>query len=173
MINDIVKNIVRFVILVLLQGLVINHIPLGPYFILFPYVMFILMLPFETPNIVVLGASFVLGLAVDIFYDTQGMHAAACVLMGFSRVYILKLISPREGYDASMKPTVQHMGSTWFVSYAVILILIHHFAFFYIEAFSFSEFFRTLLRVIASSFGTLALIYIIQFLFYRTDNFRI
>src|ERR1700741_4452658 len=170
MITDIIKNIARFAILVLAQGLVLNHVPLGPYFILFPYVMFILMLPFETPPVVILLASFVLGVSVDAFYDTQGMHAAACVLMGFSRVYILKLIAPREGYDASMKPTVQHMGATWFVSYAIILILIHHITFFYIEAFSFSEFFRTLLRSLASSFASLVFIYIIQFLFYRNDN---
>jgi rod shape-determining protein MreD len=173
MITDVIKNTLRFAILVLLQGLVINHIPLGPSLILFPYIMFILMLPFETPNMVLLGSSFVLGLAVDSFYDTQGMHAAACVLMGFSRVYILKLISPREGYDVSMKPTVQHMGLTWFISYAIILTLIHHLAFFYIEAFSFGEFLRTLMRAIVSSFGTLVFIYIIQFLFYRNDSFRI
>ncbi|MFL5752098.1 MAG: rod shape-determining protein MreD [Bacteroidia bacterium] len=173
MITEIVKNIIRFVILVLLQGLVIKHIPLGPYFIMFPYVMFILMLPFETPNLLLLAGSFALGLSVDMFYDTQGMHASACVLMGFSRVYVLKLIAPREGYDASMKPTVQYMGITWFVSYAFILILIHHITYFYLEAFNVSEFFRTLLRVLASSFASLVFIYIVQFLFYRNDNSRV
>ena len=173
MIIDLVKNILRYLGLILLQVLVIRYIPLGSYFIPLPYVMVILMLPFETPNIVTLFASFFLGLILDVFYDTQGMHAAACVLMGFSRVFMLKLIAPREGYDVVTKPTVQHMGITWFVSYSFILILVHHLMFFYIEAFSFNEFLQTLLRVFCSAFSTFVFIYIVQFLFYRNDKFTL
>ncbi len=173
MIIDVLKNIARFLILSLLQVLVISHVPLGSHFVLLPYVLFILMLPFETPKIIVLFASFVLGLTMDAFYDTGGMHAAACVLMGFSRTHILKLISPREGYDNVMKPTVQYMGKTWFSTYALILIFIHHFVFFYLEVFGFSEFFSTLLRALGSTLATFVFIYIVQFLFYRNDKISI
>ena len=86
--------------------------------------------------------------------------------MAFASYFILKYISPREGYDAVLTPTVEDMGLQWFVTFAGSLVLIHHFFFFYLEVFRFSEFFRTLIRALLSSIGTFGLIYLIQFLFY-------
>lgn len=165
MINEIIKNSIRFVILVLLQVLIVQNIRLGSYIILFPYLLFILSLPFETPKLAVLALAFFTGLTIDIFYDSAGLHAAACTLIGYLRYYVLKLLSPREGYDTGLKPTIDSMGSIWFVTYAGIIIFIHHLFFFYLEIFRFSEFFTTLLRVFLSSIGTFVLVYIIQFLF--------
>lgn len=170
MINDIIKNTVRFIILILLQVLIIQNIRLGAYVILFPYVLFILLLPFETPKLTVLFLSFVTGIVIDMFYDTAGLHAATCTLIGFSRYYILKLLSPREGYDVGLKPTIDSMGSVWFITYSAIIIFIHHLFFFYLEIFRFSEFFRTLLRVFLSTIGTFSLTYIIHFLFNANDK---
>jgi hypothetical protein len=75
-------------------------------------------------------------------------------------------MSPREGYDITLKPTVDDMGLQWYITYAGSLILIHHFFFFYLEVFRFSEFFRTFLKVILSSIGTFVLVYLMQFLVY-------
>lgn len=173
MISDVFKNIGRFIVLVLLQVLIVKNINLGRYFIFFPYVLFILLLPFNTPKPLVLLVSFILGLCIDAFYNTQGMHASACVLMAFARGGVLSLLSPREGYDESLKPTVSSMGSAWFTSYALMLIFVHLLLLFYIEAFSFTEFFRTLFRVICSSFATFGFIYMLQFLFYRSNKERL
>lgn len=146
--------------------LVIQNIHLGSYIILLPYVMVIILLPFETNKLVVLLIAFLLGVVVDYFYDSSGLHAAACTALGFSRHYVLKYISPRDGYESGVGPTVEEMGLEWFLRYAGTLVLIHHFALFYLEVFRFSEFFSTLLRVVLSSVGTFALIYLIQFLFF-------
>lgn len=164
--TEIVKNILRFIFLVLLQVMVIQNIHLGTYIIMLPYVLIIIMLPFETPRMVLILVSFVLGVIIDLFFDSSGLHASACTLMGFSRYYVLKFISPREGYDAGVQPTVDDMGLAWFLSYAGTLILIHHLYFFFLEAFRFSEFFRTLSRAIISSIATFGMIYLLQFLFY-------
>jgi hypothetical protein len=169
-INNIIKNSIRFVLLVLLQVLIVQNIRLGSYIILLPYVLFILLLPFETPKLVVLFASFAIGLTIDMFYDTAGIQAAACTFVGFSRYYILKLLSPREGYDPGLIPTVDSMGSIWFLTYSALIIFIHHLVFFYLEIFRFDEFFRTLLRVILSTIGTFSFVYVVQFLFYRKDR---
>lgn len=157
-------------ILILLQVLIVQNIHLGSYIVLLPYVLIIIILPFETPRLVLLGASFLVGVTIDLFYDSSGLHASACTLMGFARYYVLKFISPREGYDAGVQPTVEDMGLAWYLSYAGTLVLIHHLFFFYMEVFRFSEFFRTLLRVILSSVGTFTLIYLIQFLFYTNKK---
>ncbi len=166
MINEIIRNTIRFIALVLLQVLIVQNIRLGSYIILFPYVLFILLLPFETPKLAVLAIAFVTGISIDIFYDTAGLHAATCTLIGFLRYYILKLLAPREGYDAGLTPSIDSMGAIWFMTYAGLIIFIHHLFFFYLEIFRFSEFFSTLLRVFLSSIGTFALVYVIQFLFY-------
>lgn len=173
MISDVLKNIGRFAVLVLLQVLIVKNINLGRYFIFFPYVLFILLLPFNTPKPLTLILAFVLGLCIDMFYDTQGMHAAACITMAFVRSFVLELFAPREGYDEQLKPTIAYMGVGWFSSYALILILVHHLVLFYIEAFTFTEFFRTLLRVLGSTVATFGFIYLMQFLFYRPNKNRI
>lgn len=166
MTTDIIKNIFRFVFLILLQVVIVQNIHLGTYIILLPYVLAIILLPFETPKMLLLFVSFLTGVAIDYFFDSSGLHASACTLLGFSRYYVLKFISPREGYEAGVQPNVDDMGLAWFLRYAGTLILIHHFYFFFLEVFRFSEFFQTFLRALLSSIGTFGFIYMLQFLFY-------
>lgn len=168
MTTEIAKNIARFILLVLLQVLIIQNINLTGYMILLPYVLFVLILPFETNKLLVLFSAFFLGVCIDYFYDSSGLHASACTIMGFARHYVLKYIAPRDGYDVGVKPTIEDMGLEWYLRYAGTLVLTHHFFLFYLEIFRFSEFFHTLLRVILSSIGTLGLIYLIQFLFFTS-----
>lgn len=170
MINAIVINFFRFVFLVLLQVLILNNIQLGGYINPYLYVLFILSLPFDTPVALVMVLSFALGLSVDMFMNTAGMHAAACVLMGYLRSYVLKLIAPREGYEFSVEPNLQNLGPKWYLSYTAILVSFHHLVLFYIEVFRFSEFFSTLFRVILSTIFTLLLVFGIQFLLYKNKN---
>lgn len=172
MISELFKHTFRFIILVLLQTLIIKNIPLGSYLVPLPYILFLLMLPFETMPLIVLLLSFAIGLTVDIFYDSQGINASACVMMGFARFYSLKIISPREGYDVTMKPTVQLMGNSWFMYYTIPLIFIHHLFFFFLEEFGFENTGITLLKTLGSSFVTFVFIYIFQFLFYRKDGVK-
>ncbi|CAN5482666.1 rod shape-determining protein MreD [soil metagenome] len=167
MTNTIIRNILRFFVLVFVQVLIIKHIELGRFINPFLYVLFIIVLPFETPKWLLLVVSFVLGITIDMFYDTPGMHAAACVLMAYIRPGILKLFSPRDGYEFGTQPTIQYLGIPWFLSYAGILIVIHHLILFYIEIFRLHEFFSTLFRVIVSSVFTLLLVVVTQYLFHR------
>lgn len=167
MLNEIIRNIIRFILLVAVQILIINNIELGRFINPFLYVLFIIILPFEAPKWLVLLSAFLIGITMDMFSDTGGMHAAACVFMGYIRPGVLKLFSPRDGYEFGTQPTVQYLGVPWFLSYAGILILSHHLILFYVEIFRFSEFFSTFFRVIVSSFFTLFLVIVTQYLFYR------
>jgi hypothetical protein len=168
--NEIIRNIIRYILLVGVQVLIINNIELGRFINPFLYVLFIIILPFETPKWLVLLSAFIIGITIDMFTDTGGMHAAACVFMGYIRPGILKLFSPRDGYEFGTQPTVQYLGIPWFLSYAGILVLAHHLILFYVEIFRFSEFFSTFFRVIISSLFTLLLVIVTQYLFYRKKN---
>lgn len=158
---------IRFVGLVLVQGLILKNLEAGYLINPFLYVLFILSLPFELPAWIGLLLAFALGFFVDIFYGTMGMHMAACTMMGWARPAILKFMNPRDGYEFGMQPTIQDMGRMWFISYAAILIFVHHFILFYLEIFSFREVWLTFVRVLVSTSATLLLVIITQFLFYR------
>ena len=165
MIGQVTSNIFRFIILVLFQVLILDNIEAGGYLNPFLYILFILMLPFETPDWLVLLLGFFIGLTIDMFTDTLGMHTSASVFAAFIRKFILRIIAPRDGYEASFKPTFRQMGFSWFLAYASILIFAHHFMLFFLEIFRLSDFFFTFLKVIFSSVFTLLLVFVAQMLF--------
>ena len=165
-----IKNIVRFVFLVLLQVMVLNHLNLGNYINPYLYIYFILLLPFVTPKWLLLVSAFLLGITVDIFSNTFGINAAASVMMAFARPFVIKAISTGTEYEIGERPSLKNQDLKWFVYYCLILILIHHFVLFYLEIFRFREFFSTFLRVILSSAFTFMLVMISEYLFYRRQK---
>jgi len=167
MLNEVIKNIFRFVIFVLIQVLLVKNLEIGRFFNPYVYVLFLIMLPFETSKLLLLGIGFVTGLSVDIFYHTLGLHAAASVLFCYCRPLVYKLFSPREGYEVGAEPTALYMGNGWFITAAGILIFIHHLFLFYLEVFGFSEFFSTLLKSILSAITTVIFCLLIQYVVYK------
>jgi hypothetical protein len=163
-------NIIRFLILVFLQVFILENINLRGYINPYLYIYFILLLPFETPGWLLLISSFMLGFSIDTFLGTLGIHTASSVLMAFSRPLVIKAIPSRKDFEPGMKPSISDLGFLWFFSYSLILILVHHLALFYIEVFRFTDFFNTFLRVVISSFFTLLLVIIAQYLFFKASG---
>lgn len=170
MIIEILKIIFRFIVLIAVQVLVLNHVEISGYINPFLYVLFIIMLPVRIPRLLLLIIAFATGLCVDLFTNTAGMHAAACVIMAFLRPGWLKIIAPRDGYDVEAVPSVKRFGFQWFIIYSSVMVLVHHVALFYIEVFRFSEFFTTLIRALLSTAVTLLLIIITQYLFTKSEE---
>jgi rod shape-determining protein MreD len=170
MIIEIIRIILRFLVLISIQVLVLNNIQLSGFINPFLYVMFILMLPVRLPKSVLLVTAMLTGLIIDMFSNTMGLHAAACLMMGYLRPGWLRILAPRDGYETDAVPSVKRYGFQWFVVYASVLILAHHFVLFYLEVFRFSEFFSTFLRVLLSSLVTLLLVMLSQYLFTRPED---
>jgi len=169
--NSIVtKNIVRFVFLLLLQVLVINHIRISSEMTPYIYILAILMLPFNTPKWLLLVSAFVLGFFMDIFSGTMGINMSATLLIAFVRPTLLNMISFGRDFNNDDSPTMKQLGVDWFISYALILILIHHSSVFLLEVFRWNELGSTLLRIFYSSAATLVLVVLSQLLFaFRKD----
>lgn len=165
MLSEIITIIIRFVLLILLQVVALNNVQFSGFINPFAYILFILLLPVKIPKLLLLILCFITGITLDAFSDTMGMHAAACVFAGFCRPAILRVLSPREGYEAETVPSINDLGFKWFLVYAAIMIVLHHTFLFYVEVFRFSEFFFTFFRMVASSLVTLFVILILQFLF--------
>ncbi|MBE9467281.1 MAG: rod shape-determining protein MreD [Bacteroidetes bacterium] len=167
MIKLTLRNIWRFAILVFLQIIIFNNIQFSGYINPYFYIIFIILLPFETPKWILMLSAFLLGFSIDILSNTLGMHASACVFMAFIRPFVLQYISPRDGYEASSLPRIHYYGFTWFLKYSVILILAHHLFLFYIEVFTFSGFFYTLSRALLSSLFSIIIVVFSQYIVYR------
>lgn len=167
MINLVLRNSARFIFLVLFQVLILDNIQISVYINPFMYVLFILLIPFETPGWLLLVSAFLLGFSVDLFEHTPGLHSSASVFMAFLRPVVLKITSPREGYEPNTYPRLSYYGFRWFLNYTVILVFAHHLFLFYLEVFSITDFFGTLLRVILSSVFSIVLIILSQYLIYK------
>jgi len=163
MINSILRFGLIFILLLLLQVLLFNNIQFSGYINPYVYIMFILLLPVEIPSWLLLLLSFVTGSIVDFFSGSPGMHSFSTVLAGFVRPYVLRVISPRDGYDSGAEPSMLIYGFRWFLTYSLLIVLIHHTALFYLEVFRFAEFFRTMLRVLISSLFSTTFILLIEF----------
>jgi rod shape-determining protein MreD len=163
MINSILRFGLIFILLILLQVLLFNNIQFSGYINPYVYILFILLLPVEIPSWLLLLLSFATGLIIDFFSGSPGLHASATVLIGFVRPYILRIVSPRDGYEAGAEPSMLIYGIRWFFSYTLFIVLIHHTTLFYLEVFRFAEFFRTMLRVLLSTLFSTTFILLIEF----------
>jgi hypothetical protein len=111
-----------------------------------------------------------LGLTIDAFYDTPGLHTTACVLLAFVRILFISITVQKEGFDNEPEPTLSNMGFRWFFTYTLILTLFHHFFLFMLEVFRFSEIQYILGRALLSSIFTLFLILISGLISYKSKE---
>ena len=162
----IIINVIRWVVLILVQILLLRNLSFYNLATPFMYVLFLLILPFSTPNLLLYLIAFITGLTLDTFYDTLGVHTSACVALAFVRISFIAVSVNRDNFD-EVEPTLSNMGFKWFALYAMLCILVHHLVLFLLEAFRFSELSYTLLRCLFSSIFTLVTVILISFIFYN------
>lgn len=161
----IIANIIRWLILLLFQILILRNMSFYNMATPFVYVLFLMLLPFGIPNILLYLIAFGTGLTLDSFYDTFGVHTSACVVLAFVRILFIS-VTVRDGSDEP-EPTLGNMGIKWFILYAVLCIFSHHITLFFLETFRLTEITYTLLRCGLSSLVTLFSVILIEFVFYN------
>jgi hypothetical protein len=102
---------------------------------------------------------------MDAFYDTVGVHTAACVTLVFVRILFISVSVSKDNFDEP-EPTLGNMGLKWFLLYATLCTFAHHIVLFFLETFRITEFSYTLVRCLLSSVFTLFLLLLIEFIFY-------
>ena len=164
--GNLIKYGFMFFVLALVQVLIFNQVHFGGYINPFVYILFILLLPVNTPRYFLLISGFLLGLLIDVFSNSLGMHASATVFIAFIRPFVIRTISNREE-DRNNYPGLKQNSFAWFLSYTVIMVFSHHFIFFFLEFFTFTHFLTTLIKVVFSSLFSVFLIIVSQFLIFR------
>ena len=165
MYNTLIRNIIRFIALVIMQVLVFDNIRFGSYVHPYVYVLFVMLLPFDFTRARLLIDGFVIGMAVDIFSGTPGLNAAATVFLAFMRPYIIKITTRQSDIEGKNFPTVTEMGLKWFATYGILLLLLHNLVLFWLEAFSIKLLGLVLLETLLSSIVSLLIILLIVYLF--------
>ena len=170
--NSIPAFIFFFILFLSFQILLFKNLDLFNFALCFIYIGFLLLLPFDISHILLITLAFILGITVDIFYDTLGIHAASCVLIAYMRPYIINILTPKGGYDKVSEVSTSSMGFQWLFTYSAILIVIHHFTLFVLEMWGIKLFFPLLAKTLASSLFTLTVFTLFQYLFQSSRNYK-
>lgn len=155
----------RFIILVLLQVLVLNYINFLGYINPYLYILFILLYPLKNNRVVFILLSFFLGLSIDMFSDSGGVHAAAAVSIAFIRPFVLKFSFGAVYDHQTMKFSNVEFGSK--LTYFTIMTLIHHFILFSLEIFNLFKIILILQNTLFSSIFTIILCVLATIIFSR------
>lgn len=157
-------NIFRFIILVTLQVLVFNKINFFGYLDPFPYVLFVLLYPVNSNKNLLLLSSFLTGLTLDMFGDTGGIHATACLILAYIRPTIFKF-SFGLSYEYQTIKISEKISSERII-FIILAVFIHHFIIYFLELLRFGLFLdiflRTLFNTIFTTFICILTIYLIK-----------
>ncbi len=161
MTTDLIQRIVAFVVLVVVQALVLNHIHLFGVATPLFYVYFVLLFRRNHPKWIILLTSFLLGLCVDVFSNTPGLAAASMTFIAVLQPYILEPFIPRDSED-NLKPGMRTLGVSRFIYYTIVMVFLYNVAFFSLEAFNFFNWLQWLLSIGGSTLLTVVLILVVE-----------
>ena len=163
--NILGKNIMRFILLLLAQVIICNNINFLGYINPYIYIIFIFLFPIRDNRLVLLLVSFTLGMLVDLFSDSGGVHAAASVCLAYTRPILLKSSFGMLYEHQSIKFSSTEIGSL--ISYITFGTILHHLILFSLEIFNISNILLILKKTLFSSIFTILLSLIIIILFSR------
>lgn len=165
--SDLLVNIGRFSLLIVVQILLFNHINFMGYVNPYPYILFILVFPFTGNKSLLIFLGFMLGLLVDIFSDSGGVHAAACTFLAYARPLLLKFSFGVSYEFNTIKLSKADFGAR--ITYITLAVLLHHLVLFTLEIFNISHILLVLKSTLFSSIFTIVLLLCITLLFSRKN----
>ena len=131
----VLSNILRFVVLIVLQILLLNYVNFGGYIIPFVYILAVLMLPTRIGNIPLLLIAFAAGAVVDVFCNIPGFHAFCCTLMAFARVLVGDRMLTRDDPDVVIDvPSVRTVPFQPFAMYLLVMSAVYCIAYCLLES---------------------------------------
>lgn len=158
---EIVRQLLVFVVLCIVQVLVLNHINLLGCATPLLYIYFIMSFRRDYPRWCVLLWSFCLGICIDIFSNTPGVAASSATFLGFVQPLLLGLFVQRDSPD-DLKPAMRTLGVVKYMCYAFVCVFIFNILFFTLESFSFFNWLQWAKNIGGSTVLTLLLVLAIE-----------
>jgi len=172
--SDLLKNIIRFFLFILVQVYILHKVPpLHHLIVPYLYFLFIIWLPFNTGRSWLMVIAFLFGLTLDYFLGQPGLHAAACVFIAYIRPFLVNLLIRQEGAEQSYgAPSIQSMGLAPYFIFVLVLTFLHNSYLVFLEWMQFGNFWYFLGKVGATTAVSLLLIVITELMFYRKGKYR-
>ncbi len=155
-------NIFRFIMLLAIQVVIFNNMNFLGYISPFPYILYIILYPVNSNKSGLIISSFLLGLSMDMFCNSGGIHATACLILAYYRPYIFKF-SFGLSYEYQTIKLNDSLTPERF-SFILVSVVLHHIVLFVLEAFQFKFIWDILLRTLFSSLFTIIISIIIIYL---------
>jgi len=166
--NSIIKYIFLFILFIFLQIAIFNQIYIAQAMSVMIYILFLLWLPFKIPKWVLLLIGFTLGITIDTFLNTGGIHAATCVLIAYLRPFFINLLTNKFEIEYAESPSIGTMGLRAYIYYILFLLFIHNFSVYFLELFHMKQFLFNFLIVIANTLFTIIICIILELLFRKS-----
>lgn len=165
--REFIKYVLWFLLTVLTQIFIFDKMLFPGGFVISFYVLFIMILPFQVGKILLMTIALILGLTVDAFNDTFGLHASAAVFLAWIRPYIFKWFEPVIGYGENQRPNLIDMGLSWLLKVYVLALLGFNLWFYSLSFLRMIGPWFTLQKVLLSTVSTLLIILVLQVLYRR------
>ena len=160
-----IKYIILLPLFLFVQIYILNEVMFASYINPYLYLIILFVMPFKTQKWFLLIYAFILGLSVDIFSETLGMHSTACLIIALLKQSITKITIPHNIIEENDELISQKIGVKSFILFTSILVFIHHSILFVLEHASIDH--RILLKIILSTIISSIIITICQFFFFR------
>jgi len=177
-----VKFMVNFIVIMMVQLFILNDIVIKssitlmgiPVFIPLIYPLILLLLPVNMPHWLTMLLGFMVGITMDLFSNTPGVHASACVVLGYVRPYLLNLFFQQNIKElGDTVPTLFRMGFRSFLLYILFALVIHHCYYYIIQIWSFKNILLIVYKTILSTLLSIILIILSQLIFAKKEIRRI
>jgi hypothetical protein len=172
--SNLLKNIIRFALFILVQAYLLNKIPplhqfIKPYL----YFLFLLWLPFSVSRSFLLILAFCFALVMGYFSGNPGLYLIPCLFIAFLRPFLINILVPQETTEISYnEPGIKSMGWAPYSVYVIILTFVHHILLVFIEWMYAGNVLFFIGKVTASTAVSLLLIFITEMLFSRKARFK-
>jgi len=168
--NKFTRNFSRFIFLLLLQVFVFNYVQWFNFLTPFVFLLFLILLPLDIPKPVQYILAFVTGFIVDAFLRTYGIQAFSCVLMIFSRPYIILVLNGFKPLETGVKPVPGVKNFNWILVYTMLLVFVHQITVTILETFQWVQWWRILWTSVVNMLFTTFIILCIEYIFYTNNN---
>jgi len=160
--STLLVNIFRFILLLAVQIIIFDNMTFLGYIMPLPYILFIILYPVNSNKPSLLISSFLLGLTMDFFSNSGGIHATACVILAFYRPFLFKFAFG-VSYEYQTIKLNESLTPERF-SFILLAVVMHHFTLFILEAFQVSFIWDILIRTLLSTVFTIISCIIIIYL---------
>jgi hypothetical protein len=160
--STLLYNLSRFILLLAAQVLIFNNINFLGIINPFPYILFIILYPVNGNKSGLLVSSFLLGILMDLFWNSGGVHTAACVMLAYYRPWLFKF-SFGLSYEYQTIRINDKLSPERF-SFILLAVIIHHLTLFILEVFTISSLWDIILRTLVSTLFTTLLCILIIYL---------